>query len=49
MATQSNLFQMDWGQVGDVLVDVILLPFVVERHLALVFKHRTHRPIRPYV
>ena len=35
-----NLFHVDWEQIGEVLVAVVILSFVVERALAIVFEHR---------
>jgi len=33
-----NLFAIDWQQTGEVLVTIIVLAFMVERALALVFE-----------
>lgn len=35
-----NLFHIDWEQLFEVLAAVVVLSFVVERALALVFEHR---------
>ena len=35
-----NLFRLDWDQIFEVLVTIIVLSFFVERALALVFEHR---------
>ena len=35
-----NLFHLDWERVSEVLAAIIVLSFVVERALALVFEHR---------
>ncbi len=37
-----NLFRLDWDQVIEVLVTVIVLSFFVERALSLVFEHRLY-------
>lgn len=37
-----NLFHLDWGQLFEVLGAVVVLSFVVERVLALVFEHRLY-------
>lgn len=35
-----NLFHVDWEQLFEVLAAVVVLSFVVERGLALIFEHR---------
>ena len=35
-----NLFYVDWEQLSEVLIAIIVLSFFVERALALVFEHR---------
>lgn len=35
-----NLFHIDWEQTAEVLVVIIVLSFVIERALALLFEHR---------
>lgn len=35
-----NLFRVDWEQIIEVLAAVIVMAFVVERALALLFEHR---------
>ena len=35
-----NLFHVDWDQLLEVLAAVVVLSFVVERGLALIFEHR---------
>ena len=35
-----NLFHVDWAQLFEVMAAVVVLSFVVERGLALVFEHR---------
>ena len=35
-----NLFHLDWERVGEVLTAIVVLAFVLERALALVFEHR---------
>lgn len=37
-----NLFHIDWEQLGEVLTAVIVLSFLIERALALVFEHRLY-------
>ena len=38
-----NLFHIDWDQLLEVLAAVIVLAFVVERALAIVFEHRWYK------
>lgn len=35
-----NLFHVDWEQLGEVLAALVVLSFVIERFLALIFEHR---------
>ncbi len=35
-----NLFHLDWERVSEVLAAIVVLAFVLERALALVFEHR---------
>ena len=35
-----NLFHLDWDRVMEVLATIVVLAFVIERALALVFEHR---------
>ena len=35
-----NLFHVDWDQLLEVMAAVVVLSFVVERGLALIFEHR---------
>src|SRR5262249_34708862 len=35
-----NLFHLDWERVGEVLATVVVLAFVLERALSLLFEHR---------
>ena len=35
-----NLFHIDWPQLVEVLAAVVVLSFVVERALAIIFEHR---------
>ena len=35
-----NLFHVDWDQLLEVMAAVVVLSFVVERALALIFEHR---------
>ncbi len=35
-----NLFRLDWEQVGEVLATIVVLAFIVERALALLFEYR---------
>lgn len=36
-----NLFHVDWEQLGEVLAALVVLSFVLERFLALIFEHRS--------
>ena len=38
--TDPNLFHVDWDQLLEVIAAVVVLSFVVERGLALIFEHR---------
>jgi hypothetical protein len=46
-----NLFHLDWEQVAEVLVAIVVLAFIVERALALLFEWRPFVGARfsPYV
>src|SRR2546422_8639861 len=35
-----NLFHLDWERVSEVLATIVVLAFILERALALVFEHR---------
>jgi len=35
-----NLFHLDWERVGEVLAAVVVLAFILERALAVLFEHR---------
>ena len=37
-----NLFHVDWEQLFEVLAAVVVLSFVVERALAIIFEHRLY-------
>jgi len=39
-AVDPNLFHLDWGQVAEVLATIVVLSFIVERALALLFEWR---------
>ncbi len=40
--TDPNLFHVDWDQLLEVMAAVVVLSFVVERGLALIFEHRLY-------
>jgi hypothetical protein len=42
MRMDPNLFHLDWSKLLEALAAVIVLSFVVERALALVFEHRLY-------
>ena len=35
-----NLFHLDWGRVGEVLIAIVILAFLLERALAVLFESR---------
>ncbi len=35
-----NLYHLDWDRLAEVLATIVVLAFVIERALALVFEHR---------
>ena len=35
-----NLFHLDWERVGEVLMTIVVLSFVLERALAVLFEHK---------
>jgi len=37
-----NLFRLDWEQVGEVLATIVVLAFVLERALSLLFENKTY-------
>jgi hypothetical protein len=37
-----NLFRIDWEQTGEVLVCIVVLAFIVERALALIFESKIY-------
>ncbi len=39
-----NLFRLNWEQAGEVLATVVVLSFIVERALAVVFEHPSFAP-----
>jgi len=40
MGVDPNLFHLDWDRLSEVLVGVVVLAFLLERALAVVFEHR---------
>jgi hypothetical protein len=39
-----NLFRVDWEQLLEVLIAIVVLAFIVERALSIVFEHRYFVP-----
>lgn len=37
-----NLFRLDWEQLGEVLATIVVLAFVVERALSLIFENKAY-------